>query len=220
MRRVFVFVDIAGFTALTEAHGDLEAARLIKRFSRVMGELSTPNGRVVKMMGDGALVVFEDARKAVAFATALVDEVELMPGRPGVKIGMHLGEAVETGGDYVGHAVNVAARVAAQAGSCEVLITASVHDAIPEEDGFSWKSLGVRPLKNVTSETELFLLERETCTFDVDPVCRMRLTDREGISLTIDGDSFRFCSQAWVDAFARTRELATPPEHFESAKEE
>ena len=208
MQRVFVFVDIAGFSALTEVHGDIEAARLIERFSQAMERLSAPDGRVVKTMGDGALVVFDDASAAVVFARALIDEIELVPGRPGVKIGMHRGEAVERNGDYIGHAVNVAARVAAQAGSCEVLITPAVRAAIADARTFAWKSLGARALKNIAGETELFLLDREHCALYVDPVCQMRLTEKEGIPMTIDGETYRFCSQACIDAFSRANAAA------------
>lgn len=207
-QRVFVFVDIAGFSALTEAHGDVEAARLIQRFARAMRRLSAPHGRLVKSMGDGALIVFDDARTAIRFADALISDVELMPERPGIKVGMNRGEAVEINGDYLGHAVNIAARVASQADSCQVLITAAVHGTLAGEEAFSWQSLGSRKLKNIAAPIELFLLVREACEFDLDPVCRMRLAANEGVSMMFRGQRYRFCSKTCVDTFMKNEDNA------------
>ena len=97
--RVFVFIDIAGFSALTEAHGDAAAASLIGEFGRLLRDLSAPSGRIIKLMGDGALAVFDQAVPAVAFGDAVIRQTEGMPGRPGIKIGMHYGTAIENDGD-------------------------------------------------------------------------------------------------------------------------
>ena len=201
MQRVFVFVDVAGFSALTEVHGDVAAAELVNRFERLIRDLAAPGGRLVKTMGDGALIVFSEASPAIAFADALIAEAEGMPGRPGVKIGMNRGTAVESESDYVGHAVNVAARVAAQAESCQILVTAPVREALTDSGLMAWRGLGTRQLKNIAEPVELFLLLRDECNFVVDPVCRMRLDASEGITRITGGITHHFCSGACADTF-------------------
>jgi class 3 adenylate cyclase len=127
----FVFVDLAGYTTLTEAHGDQVAARVASEFQRAMTGLSREHGAWhVKSMGDGAMIWAPDAARAVALAADTLDEVgsrgDLLP----VRIGIHTGPAVMCGWDWYGSTVNVAARLADEAGANEALISAASRAAV------------------------------------------------------------------------------------------
>jgi adenylate cyclase len=126
----FVFVDLAGYTALTETRGDHAAARVASEFHSTMSGLSRQHGAwQIKSMGDGVMIWAPDAARAVALAADTLEEVgnrvDLLP----VRVGVHTGPAVMRGWDWFGSTVNVAARLASQAGPNEALVSATSRAA-------------------------------------------------------------------------------------------
>jgi adenylate cyclase len=127
----FVFVDLAGYTVLTEMRGDQVAASVANEFQRTMSGLSRRHGAwQVKTMGDGVMIWAPDAGHAVALAAEALQAVgnrdDLLP----VRIGIHTGPAVMRGWDWYGSTVNVAARLARQAAPNEALISAASRAAV------------------------------------------------------------------------------------------
>lgn len=208
----FMFADLAGFTALTEAHGDTDASALAHQFEAVVRERLPDGARLVKMIGDAAMVVAEDELAILLMARDLITAVEELPGRPAVRIGVHRGEAVERGGDYWGHAVNVAARLAARAEPCEILTTEAVTlriDSLSAPADLILEPLGGQQLRNVSETLELFAVHVDCGEFPTDPVCRMRLSDSEGTAaIHFGGRTYHFCS---LDC---TRKFAADPESY------
>ncbi len=190
---VFLFADLAGFTAITEAHGDEEATRLVDDFRQLVERHLSSSMRLVKINGDAAMIVSKDAPAALELALSLVAAAELLPGRPAIRIGMHSGGAVERDGDYWGHAVNVAARVAAQARPCEVLLTEDVFRQL----GAGAADGRLRDQGSVTHDGQ-----RVT-----DPVCRMRLPPDDAIAtIRHQGEVYVFCSMRCANAFTERPE--------------
>jgi adenylate cyclase len=130
----FVFADLAGYTALTEARGDLAAARVAREFRRAMCALSRAHGASqVKSMGDGVMIWAPDAAAAVALAGRAVDEVGTRPDLLPVRVGVHTGSAVMRGCDWYGSAVNLAARLAREAEPGQALVSAATRAAASDE---------------------------------------------------------------------------------------
>ena len=202
----FMFADLAGFTALTEAHGDADASALAERFEALIRERLPAGARLVKMMGDAAMVVADNELAVVLMARDLVTAVEELPGRPAVRVGIHVGDAVERDGDYWGHAVNVAARLAARAEPCEILTTDAVKSRIDSSSTPSdliFEPLGRQQLRNVSEMFELFAIHAECAEFSADPVCRMRLSNSEGTAtIRFEGRVYHFCSLDCTRKFA------------------
>lgn len=202
----FLFADLAGFTALTEAHGDADASELARRFEALVHARLPDGARLVKMMGDAAMVVADDAPACVRFARDLLSAVEGLPGRPAVRIGINVGDAVQRDGDFFGHAVNVAARLAARAEPCQVLVTGAVKaavDASGPASGMAFEPLGAQRLRNVSEALAIFALTADCGDFPTDPVCRMRLSDYEGVGMVhYEGRTYHFCSLDCTRAFA------------------
>jgi class 3 adenylate cyclase len=120
----FLFADLVGYTALTEAMGDAAAADLAREFRRTMCALSRDHGaRQVKSMGDGVMIWIADAGDAVSLAAEALERVGTSPDLLPVRIGVHTGPAVRRGSDWYGSAVNVAARLADQAQPNEALVS-------------------------------------------------------------------------------------------------
>ena len=174
----FLFADIAGFTALTEAHGDDHAADVVERFyADVHHELAGRAAEPLKTIGDAILI--RAAASAVAVDLAL-DVVERAGGRhelPLVRIGMHTGSAVRRGGDWLGAAVNLAARVTAAAQGGEVLLTSDTL-AAGAPPGVVLEDRGLRPFRHVARAVRIYRvtrLGRRPHTLPIDPVCHMAL---------------------------------------------
>lgn len=203
MEATFCFVDLAGFAALTEAHGDHAAADLALAFGRLVEQVLQGAGQVVDTVGDAVFVVAERPAEAVRFVGRLFDRAATEPDFPALRAGLHHGEAVVRNDRYFGTSVNLAARVASQAGGDEVLATRGVADAA-RAVGVDATSRGTVALRNLLEPVELFVLAigrfPETV---IDPVCRMRV-ERHGAAgrLRFQGTEYFFCSLDCTARFA------------------
>jgi adenylate cyclase len=195
----FVFADIAGYTALTEAHGDVDAAELAAMFGGAMSEIAAARGgEVVKTIGDAVMVRHSHPSEAVTLGLAAAHEVIAGHGFPAVRVGMHHGPAIARGGDWFGATVNLAARVAAVAAGGEVLVTEAVREGAGELEGVEFESRGEQRIRNVTAPVPLFAAvpdDRNSEARHLDPVCRMLVAEgREAGSLRHRDTLYRFCS--------------------------
>jgi class 3 adenylate cyclase len=131
--RSFAFVDLCGFTRFTDAHGDEDAVGVVTRFRTVVREIASEHAvRVDKWLGDGAMFVSTDDRRLLNALLELmgrVDNTEVaLPLRAGASKGPVI---LLEGDDYVGGAVNLAARLCSAAGPGELLATSPLVDAVP-----------------------------------------------------------------------------------------
>jgi WD40 repeat protein len=128
----FLIADIRGYTAFTRARGDGAAARLAAAFAELAREgVEARGGTVIELRGDEALATFASPRQALRAATELqvtfADEAARDTDLPlHVGIGLDLGEAIPVEGGYRGAALNVAARLCANAAAGEILASESV----------------------------------------------------------------------------------------------
>jgi adenylate cyclase len=151
-RVAIAFIDLAGFTRLTEEAGDLYAVDLVERFHASV-EVSLPDdARILKTIGDAVMVVGSDPAGLCDWAVGFQ---KLQSERPLPRIGLHHGAVLYRHGDYYGREVNLAARVGARAGGGEVLVTRSVVEAAGRHLGF--ERVGEATLKGFNRPTELFL---------------------------------------------------------------
>jgi class 3 adenylate cyclase/YHS domain-containing protein len=205
----FVFADIAGFTALTEAHGDEEAARLVSGFcDAVAAELPAFGAAQVKSIGDALMLRVPDPGAAVLLGLRVAHDVLQGHGAPAVRVGMHHGPAVERDGDFFGAVVNLAARVSAAATGGEVLLTAETAAAAPDVEGVLYESRGRRQLRNVRDPVELVAAVRRGEAaggrLAIDPVCRMAVDpDHAAGQLVYRDTAYVFCTLTCAGAFAR-----------------
>ena len=206
----FAFADIAGFTALTEAHGDEEAVALIGEFCDAVDAALPPvRGERVKTIGDAVMLRIPDPGAAIRLGLQIAGGILPEHGSPAVRVGLHHGPAVERDGDYFGAAVNLAARVSGVAAGGEVLVTGATAALAPDLEGVVYESRGRKSLRNVSEPVELFAAlpveAAEQGSLPVDPVCRMVVDpDRAAGRLLHEGDAFYFCSLTCVAQFAQS----------------
>jgi adenylate cyclase len=202
----FVFADIAGFTALTEAHGDEEAVALVEEFTELAcRDLPAVNGEHVKTIGDAVMLRIPDPADAILLGLEVSQQM-LKHGEAPVRVGLHYGPAVERNGDYFGAAVNLAARVSGIAAGGEVLVSGQTAALVPDLDGVIYESRGRHQLRNVSEPVELFAALPLNVTSErlpIDPVCRMAVDpERAPGRLLHEGSAYFFCSLACAGQFA------------------
>lgn len=152
LRVAIAFADLAGYTRLTEDVGEQQAVDAVERFVRYV-ELTLPEeARVVKTIGDEAMVVCADAAALVDWAVGFQ---QLYTERPRPRIGIHVGDVLYREGDYYGREVNIAARVVARAAGGEVLVTRAIVESAGSHLAF--ERIGEVRLKGFSESTELFL---------------------------------------------------------------
>jgi class 3 adenylate cyclase len=127
-RKTFMFTDIVGSTSLAEVLGDKAWEALLRNHDDTIRRLvASGGGEVVNPTGDGFFVAFDGARQgidcAIAIQRALLEQRATTGFALALRIGLHTAEANRRGADYSGKGVHVAARVAALAGSGEILAT-------------------------------------------------------------------------------------------------
>jgi adenylate cyclase len=140
-----VFTDIVGFTELTDAHGDDAALALLERQEAHVQSLLPEGARIVKELGDGLLLWFDEPRAALSTCLALQQrfEQETDGSMPlWVRMGLHWGCPRRRGDDIVGRDVNLAARIADLAGPGEVLCSEATAATVGHLDGVEYEPLG------------------------------------------------------------------------------
>jgi len=208
----FLFADLAGFTAPTEAHGDEQAADLAHEFSRAAAELLPRHGaEQIKTIGDALMLRVDKPADAVKLGLALTHDLLAECGYPTIRVGMHHGSAVHRAGDWFGATVNLAARVSGLAHGGEVLLTDATREHAGEIESVRFEAHGGHQLRNITEPVKVFSAVPEADAqrqVVIDPVCRMAV-DPDGAAGTLahNGRSYYFCSLECDARFAADPEL-------------
>jgi adenylate cyclase len=207
--RTILFVDLSSFTPLTEAMGDVVAARVVERFSTMVRETAARcDGQVLKQIGDEFMLVFPAPRRAVSFGLAILDAAGAEPQFPALRIGAHSGSVLYREGDYLGANVNLAARVTSAAKRNQLVITNAVRQELHEPD-VQFESLGPHTLKGVSEPVELFEVRGATArrVRIADPVCGMELDEATSdAELSWEGRRLLFCSEGCLRRFLENPE--------------
>jgi adenylate cyclase len=153
------FLDITGYTRLTEERGDEAAADLAARLATLVRRSAQEHdGTPVKWLGDGVMFYFREPAAAVLAALQMVEMVGRQ-GLPPAHVGIHAGPVIFQDGDYFGRTVNLAARIADYARPGEVLVSQEVVDAA-EEGPVTFTEIGPVELKGVPGTLRLHTAHR------------------------------------------------------------
>jgi len=155
MRVAIAFADLAGYTRLTEEAGELEAVDVVERFVDAVQASLPDDARVIKTIGDEAMIVGSDPAALTDWGVAFQ---RLEPGRTLPRIAIHYGNALYRDGDYYGRDVNIASRVAARAAGGEVLVTRPVVERA--RGNLEFDRIAEVRLKGFTESTEVFIARR------------------------------------------------------------
>jgi len=211
LQMAIVFIDLSSFTPMAEAMGDVAAAGILDRFSRIVrGSVSAWAGRVVKQIGDAFMLVFPDARSAVACALEIEAQAAKEPQFPAIRAGIQWGTVLYREGDYVGSNVNIASRLATEADRHQILVTSDVRREARDIPGVEFTRIGKRKLKGLSGSFDLFEVKIAGALAGeraIDPVCGMELGPTEiAARLSLEGADRAFCSEACLRKFVASPE--------------
>jgi adenylate cyclase len=160
-----MFTDIVGFTEFTALRGDGEALALLTIQDRIVREELAPGARVVKELGDGLMLWFDDPCAAIRTGLRLQErfeeESQAAEAPLWVRIGVHAGQQTRHGSDLLGHDVNVASRIMSLANSGEVLASEeTVRRANGGLTDVEFEQLGPVVMKGIPTPINLYRVER------------------------------------------------------------
>jgi class 3 adenylate cyclase len=151
-----LFCDMVDYAGMTERLGDQVSRDLLRDHHRIVREaLSRHGGREIKVQGDGFMLAFGGAARALRCAVDIQRAVAgYIPPAAGeriaVHIGIHTGDAVDEGDDYLGLTVIVASRLADAAGPGEILVSSLSEQLVQGSGEFTFDGYGDTPLKGMT----------------------------------------------------------------------
>jgi adenylate cyclase len=156
-----VFTDLSGFTEFTALRGDEAALGLLSVYERALRQEVGRRGRVVKSLGDGFMLWFGSACDAITISLTMQETFEEMTFEDEfplwVRIGVHFGRPIAHGRDFVGHDVNVAARIVDLAAPGEVLVSQACTEVMNRSlEGVSFEEIGPVVMKGIPEAITLF----------------------------------------------------------------
>ena len=158
-----MFTDIVGFTALSQRNESLALQLLEKHRSLMRPLFVRHNGREIKTIGDAFLVQFDSALEAVECAVQMQESIhnqgESSPEKLEMKIGIHVGDVVQSDKDVHGDAVNIASRIEPLAKGGEICISGQVFDQVRNKVPFKLVKLESHQLKNVEVQIDVYKVE-------------------------------------------------------------
>jgi adenylate cyclase len=210
VHRNFAFVDVSGFTAMTEHEGDEHAVDVLTAFRALLRDICGRRGvRIAKWLGDGVMLVGVDTRPLLASILELhyvVCEVSSPVQTVSIRSGISSGDVIlMEGDDYIGHSVNVAARLCDLAQAGEALATPSVVSELPRWGAVvAQKDIAVRGVEKPVPTSSLGLATVGMMSFR-DPICGIPLSATTAEATADDGDSgtVLFCSPGCLDTWQR-----------------
>ena len=157
------FLDVTGYTRLTEERGDEAAVELAGTMSRIVQRTSTSHGgKPIKWLGDGVMFYFPEPGPGVIAALDMVEGIA-NAGLPPAHVGLHAGQVLFQDGDYFGRTVNISSRIADYARPGEVVVSQEVVDAA-DATLVSFVEIGPVELKGLSQSIRLHTARRDTRT--------------------------------------------------------
>jgi adenylate cyclase len=163
VNRTFCFLDLCGFTSFTDEHGDQEAVAVLGHLRAVLRAQAENDGvRVTKWLGDGAMLSGVDATAVIACAASVRDVLQTN-GRLALRGGICEGKVIMfEGDDYIGAAVNVAARLCSEAAAGQLLVNGGAVAAAPTH--LAPVALGAITVPGVSQSIDVYALDPNVVT--------------------------------------------------------
>jgi adenylate cyclase len=226
VHRSFAFVDVSGFTALTEREGDEHAVEVLSAFRSLLRDICSRRGvRIAKWLGDGVMLVCVETPPLMATILELhyvVCNVSTPAQTVSIRSGVTSGYVIlMEGDDYIGHCVNVAARLCDLADAGEALVSPSVIDHLP-----LWgrillhRDVALRGVEKPVVAASIGMPDSDPGQRR-DPICGLPLTETTAEESAEDakGRVVLFCSPGCLDTWVNRPTSARPiPEDLSLAE--
>jgi adenylate cyclase len=209
VRRSFAFVDVQGFTALTELEGDERAVEVLTAFRALLRDVCARRSvRIAKWLGDGAMLVCVETQPLLeaiielhhaAYESGPVADVS-------IRSGITSGDVIlMEGDDYIGHCVNVAARMSDLAEGGEALADPSVMEDLPRWGcALVYRDISLRGVEKPVRVASIGMAAPAKGG-RLDPICGLPLSETTAEERAVDGtgELALFCSSSCLDTWQR-----------------
>jgi adenylate cyclase len=168
------FIDLAGFTAIADVHGDAAAVETVEIFEEMVRHALTGYAPPIKWIGDEAMLSFPEPEAAIQALGGLLQACREEPRLPLTRTALNHGPVIRRGSDLFGSTVNIAARIAGLASAGQLLATRRIAEAASAK-GIKVKELGDVTVRSVADTIPLYEIELAPAPDPawIDPVCKM-----------------------------------------------
>jgi adenylate cyclase len=204
------FIDLAGFSAITDVYGDATAIAMLELFEGLVGKALENNAPPIKWIGDEVMLSFPEPQTAIKALGALLSACRADPRLPLTRTALHHGSVLRRAGDIFGSTVNIAARVAALAAPGQLIATRPVAE-IAVAEGIFVGDLGETSLRSLPDKVHLYDIHLMPAPDPawIDPVCKMHAPYSTFQRANPTGPWF--CSNRCAEAYARSPETYAWP---------
>jgi adenylate cyclase len=202
VERTFIMIDLVGYSAFTDVHGDERAVVAAVLLADTIRSCLTAQDELVKLIGDGVLIATRGPDEAFAVLERLQPSLARDDFELAVRVGVHHGSAIPIGADYLGGALNLTARLAHAAKPGRIYATDHAA-AAARNRGATTRFVGVEQLRHVTDPVAIHAITLGAeVPLRLDPVCHMRVTPANTVtSIEWDGRAVDLCSTECEDRF-------------------
>lgn len=199
-----LMADLTGYTAMTDVHGGASAARIVTKYMEIVNRACSGTAMVTERIGDQVVIVADEPVDLILTATKIALGTYEEHHFLSIHAGMHLGPVFIQNNTFFGSTINVASRIMNIASRGQVLCSASFLSRVPASYKSQFNNVGIRRLKNVMDEIELFELlpDAKNTLLDVDPVCHMHVGSYKSSDFCEhEGRTYHFCSERCMHLF-------------------
>jgi len=205
----FLIADLAGYTSLTETHGDLLAANLVYRYKEIVGEILREDTIIVDSVGDAVLITSTNPGNLLELAIDLLQKTEDEPNFPSLHIGLNFGKIIEREGHYFGNTLNLTSRISSHSRGGQILCSEGFLNAVENKVNYSFIKLGNIRFKNVSKPIAVLEinLNSDRKRLSIDPVCKMQVdVENPPEKIPFKDNIYYFCSYECTKSFIEAPE--------------
>ncbi len=138
----FLIADLAGYTSLTETHGDLLAVDVVYRYIDIIKSCLNPDSKFVERIGDEVLIMSLIPRDLIQTAINLLNAIENEADFPSIHMGLHYGKILIRDGKYFGTTLNLTSRISSHSNGGQILCSRDIVELIGNQNDFEFIKLG------------------------------------------------------------------------------
>lgn len=206
IKKSFLIADLAGYTSLTETHGNISAVNLISRYVEIVNMSLKDKTYLTERVGDELLIISDSPINLLETALELVQNIDKEPEFLSVHIGIHTGDVIEHNGKYYGSALNLCSRISSYSQGGQILCSRDVVEEVANMESYQFKKIGDIRFKNVSKLVSLYELSSDLPqkNISIDPVCKMQVDHFNPPAKTpYKNKTYYFCSFECLEKFIK-----------------
>lgn len=202
-----LFLDLSGYTALTDVHGGQEAAKVVHRLMQIVDDVLTDDVVFEERVGDEIILSTKNGEQLLQTALKLKATLSKEGNYPSFHAALHYGKIFRQAGGIFGTAINLTSRIVGHAKSTQILCSKAFLLNIEKPEYIYYEKQGKLKFKNLMSLVEVFeITSSQFVSYNkkIDPVCKMTLfIDEKTLKSEFENKKYYFCSNKCKDYFEK-----------------